>query len=99
MSDEVEFKITKHAYERAKERFKWKPKTLDRMVPKAFENGITHAETKGQLKKYLDSLWHRNKSVNNIRIYGEDVYFFSDYTLITLYRIPSDLTKNLKYIK
>lgn len=90
-------KITDHAYDRAKDRFRWKKKTIERMAKRALENGMSHKDTKGSLRKYFSGLWDKNKSANNIRIYGENVYLFSGVTLITLYRIPGSLIKNLKY--
>lgn len=90
---------TKHAYEKAKERMKWKPKVLDRMMQKAFDEGIKHSETKGSLKKYITKLWFRYQTANNIRIYGENVFFFAGEKLITLYRIDNKMVKRLKYHK
>lgn len=43
--------ITEHAYERAKERLKWKSKVLDKMAEKAFLEGIKHKDTKGSLMR------------------------------------------------
>ncbi len=95
----MECEATQHAYKRAKERLKWKPKTLDRMMDLAMEKGICHKDTTGRLNKYLFKLWRRNRSVNNIRIYGENVYFFSKNRLITIYRLPTELIKYLKNVK
>lgn len=74
----------------------WRPKVLDRMAKKAFEKGFTHAETTGQLKRYISELWDDYKTANNPRIYGEDIYFFADSRLITLYRLPNELIKHTK---
>lgn len=91
--------ITEHAYERAKERLSWKSKVLDKMAEKAFLKGIKHKDTKGSLNKYVTSLWFKYKHANNIRIYGENIYFFSDNTLITIYQLPNNLRKHVKYCK
>lgn len=87
---------TDHAYKRAKERLGWNKKVLDKMRDKAFETGITHKETKSNLKKYISGLWKDHKFCNNVRIYGENIYFFAGETLITLYRLPNNLIKYLK---
>ena len=42
---------TEHAYDRAKERLNWKSKVLDKMMQKAYEEGIQHKDTKGSLKR------------------------------------------------
>ena len=89
--------ITKHAYEKAKERLRWNTKVLDKMAQKAFNKGIHHKDTKGSLNKFITKVWFRYKSCNNIRIYGENIYFFSGQTLITLYRLKTKLIKHIKY--
>lgn len=91
--------ITDHAYKKAKERLSWKSKVLDKMAQKAFDEGIHHKDTKGTLNKYITKLWFRYKSCNNVRIYGENIYFFCGQKLITLYRLDRKLIKHLKYCK
>lgn len=66
------------------------------MAQKAYEEGITHAETKGRLNKWVTSLYFRNERANNIRLYGDKAYIFCDKTLVTVIQIPASLMKNLK---
>lgn len=94
-----EIEATDHAYERAKERFRWRKRTLDRMMKKAYNEGITHADTVGSLNNYITEVWAKYKSANNIRIYGENMYLFRFNKLITLYRLPTELTKHVKNFK
>lgn len=89
--------ITKHAYDRAKERLKWKSKVLNKMAEKAFLEGIRHKDTKGSLMRYLTKLWFNYKHCNNVRIYGENIFLFCDNRLITIYQLPNDLRKHVKY--
>jgi len=91
--------VTEHAYEKAKERLNWKGKVLDKMAQKAFDKGIQHKDTKGTLKKYITKLWFNYKHCNNVRIYGENIYFFCGEKLITLYRLDTKLIKHLKYCR
>lgn len=91
--------ITEHAYERAKERLSWKSKVLDKMAEKAFLEGIKHKDTKGSLNRYVTKLWFSYKHANNVRIYGENIFFFCDNRLITLYQLPNDLRKHVKYCR
>lgn len=91
--------ITDHAYLRAKERLSLNKKSIDRLASSAFKSGIKQSDTKGQLKKYIDNLWFEYKTANNIRIYGEIIYFFSNNRLITLYQIPNEFKKTLKHFK
>lgn len=95
----TELIITDHAYERAKERLGWKKQALNKMAKLAFDKGVKHKETKGTLNKYIYKLWVSHKFCNNIKIYGEDIFFFSNNTLITVYRLDNKLIKHLKYCK
>lgn len=88
--------ITVHAYKKSRQRFRWKSKTLDRMAIKAFEEGIHHKDTKAYLNKYISRKWKLYPHVNNVRIYGENIFFFTGDVLITLYRLPQEL---IKYVK
>ncbi len=71
-------------------------KACERMAQKAYDDGITHAQTKGRLSKWITSLYFRNKNANNIRLYGDKAYIFCDEVLVTVIQIPVDLMKNLK---
>ena len=96
MSDLI---ITNHAYDMAKERLSWKPKTLDRMIDKILVNGITHKETKGKLKKYVSSKYAENKTANNVLIHGYVVYIICNKYLITLYQLPKQYESIVDKIK
>ena len=91
-----DIKITSHAYEKAKERMKWKKKSLDNMAKKALERWVMHKDTKSKLHRYITKLYLSHKKCNNIRIYWEDLYFFRDTTLVTIYRLPTVMIKYLK---
>ena len=90
---------TEHAIEKAKERLGWNYKVLNKMMLKSFVDGIKHSDTKGTLNRYITKLWFKYQTANNIRIYGENVYFFKGQTLITLYRLDNKLIKHLRYCK
>ena len=79
-----------------KNRCGFNKKSCERMAQKAFDNGITHSQTKGRLNKWVTSLYFRNKNANNIRLYGDKAYIFAGETLVTVIQIPTDLTKNMK---
>ena len=69
------------------------------MMVKAFDEGIKHSDAKGKFKRYITSLWFKHKTANNIRIYGENIYFFCDNRLVTIYRLDNKLIPHLKYCK
>lgn len=91
--------ITKHAYERAKERLNFSKGVLEKMAKKAFKDGIKHKETKGNLNKYVTGIWFRYKHSNNVRIYGEVIFFFAGNILITLYQLPNNLRVYIKHAR
>ena len=88
--------ITNHAYQRAKERLRWSRDTINRMSEKAYESGIKHADTTGRLNKYITKLWFQRELANNIRIYGENIFFFTGNTLLTVHQIPNNLKNHIK---
>ncbi|WP_157486204.1 hypothetical protein [Flavobacterium sp. Leaf359] len=91
--------ISDHAYKRARERLGLNGRSFGRLARKAFADGIRHKQTKGALKRFIDRLHLRNRAVDNIRIYGEHVYLFQGIFLVTVYRVPTELIKYLKYFK
>ena len=80
--------MSNHATDRMSERCGLNKKSSERLSKLALENGISHNDTVGSLNRYLTKLFFYNKTANNIRIYGEDVYIFCDDILITV--IPLD---------
>lgn len=88
--------ISKHAFKRLSERSGLSKKAAQRMAEKAFTQGITHSETKGNLNKYVTKLYFNNTNANNIRLYGDKAFIFAGNTLVTVLQIPSSLTKDMK---
>lgn len=82
--------ITRHAEERGKERVGLSKSAIKRLAFLALERGVTHADTTGKLKRLFDSLYFRNKEANNIRIYAEKIFIFSDQTLITILPLSNE---------
>lgn len=89
-------KVSKHAKQRMKERCGFNKKTQERMSKKALECGITHAQTKGRLNKWITSLFFKTTNANNIRIYGDNAYIFCGETLVTVISVPADIKKDMK---
>ena len=69
------------------------------MAEKAYLNGIQHGETKGNLNKWVTSLYFVNRRANNIRLYGDKAFIFADNVLITVLQVPSNLVKEVKRLK
>lgn len=81
-----------------KERCGFNQKSQRRMAEKAFQEGISHAKTRGRLNKWVTNLYFRNRSANNIRIYGDYAYIFCGETLVTVLSVPAGLKKDFKHM-
>ena len=85
--------VTKHAKQRMKQRCGLKEKSSDRIAKIAYEKGLRHSDLTGNLKKWVDSLYFRNHSANQIRLYSDKAYIFAGEKLITVLQIPHNLVK------
>lgn len=85
--------VTNHAKQRTKERLGVRKKTADKIATKALNQGITHSMVKGNLKSYLDKLYLKERTANNLRIYNRKVYLFKDTVLVTVLNLPQNLVK------
>lgn len=81
-------KVSRHAEMRIRERQGLNKKSIERMAQKAFDKGIRHEQTRGNLNKWLTSKYFVNKQANNLRIYGN--------ILVTVFRVPNNLLKNME---
>lgn len=88
--------VTKHAQKRLKERCRLSKKASERLANIAYEQGMRHNETTGNLRKWVDSLYFYNETANNIRLYGDKAFIFCDYKLVTVLQIPHTLVKFVK---
>ena len=85
--------VTKHARQRIKERCGVNKKNADRIASIAYENGLKHSELTGNLKKWVDGLYFRSQTANQIRLYGDKAYIFCNTKLVTVIQIPHNLVK------
>lgn len=88
--------VTKHAKKRLRERMGLGKKAVQRAAEMAYEKGIKHAETNGNLNKWVTSLYFNNKTANNIRLYNDKAWIFAGKNLITVLQIPASLKKSVK---
>ena len=85
--------VTDHSIKRTKSKLGISKKLADKNAQKALAFGITHAEAKNGLKKFLDKLYLSNGAANNVRVYHHYVYLFHGSTLITIINLPRNLCK------
>ena len=80
--------ITDHARARFKERTSMPKSRVEKNMERALDNGVRREETSGRLRRYIDSIYFKNRNANNIRIYCGFVYVFSRNVLITAFELP-----------
>lgn len=85
--------LTDHAIERGWERLRLRRDPLERLAQRAHDEGTAHADTMGRLKRYVDALYFKRRTANNIRIYGHNVFLFNGQLLVTVHPLPNDLRK------
>ena len=88
--EEETFYITKHAFDRLKERNGWNKKTIKRMVEKIYNTGTEVKDVKS--KPWLTSI---TKKISNrpvfYKIYGQFIYIFDCKTLVTVLHMPKNV--------
>ena len=94
LEDKIE--VSRHAYERLHERCGLSRKAATRIAEKAFYIGMKHSDTKGQINRWITSLYFNNKNANNIRLYGNFAYIFCNKILVTVLEIPNNLKNRWK---
>lgn len=88
--------LTKHSISRLEQRCGVSKKNALKVAKRAYRTGITHAETHGELHRFLDSIYLSQKKGTNMRIYGNAVFVFKGDVLITVIRIPDNLLNEIK---
>ena len=90
--------LTDHAYMRMKERVGVGRKAAERLVSKAYEEGVGKDSARGSLHRYLARETRSDLYKDTaVKIYGEMVYCFMDMperaVLVTVFYIPGGLKK------
>ena len=83
--------LTTHSYKKAKERIGIPRRALNRNAERAWKYGVERWEAKGRLKDYLDSIYYRSETADNLRVYNRYVYLFAGHVLITILHMPKEL--------
>lgn len=67
-------------------------RATERAAANALVRGIKRTKFSGNLRRYLDALYHKGKrenSAQNIIVYGDVVYLFAGDILVTTWPLPS----------
>lgn len=85
--------LSDHGAKRMRKRLGLNKRALDKAFGDALLYGRKHNEFKGRFKRYLDDkarFYHAEPVV-----YGQNIYWKSGDTLITVYQVPSKFKKYL----
>ena len=85
--------VTIHAGRRIRERIGVNKKAIQTISDRALIKGLSHNELKGKLKQYIDALYFKRSTANNIKVYAEKVYIFNENILITVVSLPTGLKR------
>ena len=91
-------KISRHAFDRAKERLGWKKKTLKRLIQKIYRSPNVLKQASGAFKKYLLYKRKLHPETREVRVHGENLFFFADNVLITVYRADNRFREHLRLL-
>lgn len=91
--------VTNHATKRTKERLGLSKKLATKNAERALAEGLRHRDTGGSLFRYIESLYWKNRTANNVRIYCNYVYIFHDSLLITVYPLPQRYRKTVDKLR
>jgi len=88
--------ITDHARRRLKERVGLPKRAMQRMADRALQEGQCHRDARGRARRYLDRLYLKEETANQIRVHGAFVYLFEDRRLITVLPALKWLSKGMR---
>lgn len=103
--------VTEHAFDRLRERSGINKKAAVRLSERAYEKGIKHNETKGNLYRYISSVTSNSNKGSIIRLYGDKIFIFNKsdkrnrvvlddngdriISLVTVIQVPNRLIKTI----
>lgn len=81
--------VTRHAKKRIKQRIH---KSYQLVADEAFHVGVEHNQLKGKLRRYVDRIAIRGKSlgrgISDYKIYYGNLFLFSGRNLVTVLKMP-----------
>ncbi len=92
----IKLTSSRHAKTRARQRIRWKPRTVDRMLERVLYDGLGPEDCPRRLRLHDFIVSTAEKDTGMGRVYGEHLFVFGkeapdELRLITVYPIPVDL--------
>lgn len=75
--------ISRHGFDRMRERNGWNKKTALRMVKKVYDEGLSPDEVKGEFRPWVKQRAEKHPS-GDLKFYGQSLYIFENNILITV---------------
>lgn len=85
--------ISVHAIQRVRKRCGIQKKAVPKLVREAMEQGRRHSDFSGKFCRYLDGVFLKEKSANNMRVHNGFLFLFRDQLLITAWPVPPQFRK------
>lgn len=87
----TEVVVTRHAAKRIRQRLGLNKRATQRHAQLAFDQGFSHAQARGRLKRHMNRLFLDHGNATNMRVYGEFIYLFAQDVLITVVPLPHNM--------
>lgn len=81
--------ISRHAYDRLKERNGWNKKAANRMLYRIYEDGIRPENVKGYLKGWVNRKAEMYNDGREFVLFGEKLYVFCEGMMLTVIPVPT----------
>ncbi len=88
--------LTRHGKKRLVERAGVTKKKAKKLADRVYRIGIVHSETRGELHKFISTIYFKQRTANNIKFWNDKVYLFRNNVLITAYSVPQSIMNNLQ---
>ena len=93
-----EITVTKHAAKRIVERVGGNRKSVSRIAKRAYDNGYTAEDTRGNLRYWIESKYYSHDGIGNeMRLYSDKLYVFDSGILVSAHKLLA--AKNGRKIK
>lgn len=91
--------VTRHGRRKMKERCGVGKAISNNVASKAFKKGIKHKDIpNGNLNGWVNKVYLKRKTANNIRLYNHKCFLFCGVNLVTVLNIPNNLIEEYERI-
>jgi hypothetical protein len=85
----MDLDVSDHADQRVRKRMGLPRKAVERMVTSALTEGAARQQYSGSFRRYLDAVYWKEQSANNMRVHSGYLFLFAGSVLITCWVLPT----------